>query len=263
MKVAVIQTRPRFGDRKGNLERALRQMEKIEADLFLLPELFATGYLFADRDELVRLAEPVTGDTVAALREFSRNRGCWVYAGLAEAEGDKVFNSSALVARGNLKAVYRKLHLFKGEKAIFDRSENRPVVADGPEGRLGLMVCFDWIFPEMARSLTLEGAQVLCLVANLVLPFCQHAMITRSLENGVYTLLANRVGTETRGGTSLTFTGGSEIVGPRGDLLARASTDQEEVITASIEPKRADDKMITSTNHLLSDRRVDYYRSNS
>jgi predicted amidohydrolase len=259
VNIAVVQTRPDFGDPQSNLDRAIAQMEGVEADLYLLPELFATGYLFKDREELARLAEPITGDTVAALSDFSRRKNCWVFGGFPESDDGKIFNSSVLVARGARRAVYRKLHLFCEEKAIFDLSEDRPVVVDAPEGRLGLMVCFDWIFPEMARTLALERAQVLCLIANLVLPYCQHAMITRSLENGVFTVLANRVGTEARGNRSLTFTGGSQIVDPRGTVLARAGTDREEVITARIDPGVADDKMITSTNHVLADRRVDRY----
>jgi len=122
-----------------------------------------------------------------------------------------------------------------------------------------MMICFDWVFPEMARSLALLGAQVLCLSANLVLPFCQQAMITRSIENGVFTVLCNRVGAERRAGKELCFTGLSEIIGPRGELLARASGEEEEVIAAEIDPAMADDKWITPRNHLFEDRRLDLY----
>ncbi|MFH2002667.1 MAG: nitrilase-related carbon-nitrogen hydrolase [Planctomycetota bacterium] len=260
MKVAVVQTEPVFGERGRNITRALALMRSVDADLYLLPELFATGYLFTSREELSQLSEPVMGATVAGLVDFSRARNAMVFAGMAEAEGKNLYNSSVLIAQGKVEAVYRKLHLFMNEKNLFDRAENPPVVYKASGACLGLMVCFDWIFPEMARSLTLKGAQVLCLSANLVLPWCQKAMITRSLENGVFTLLANRVGTECRGGQSLTFTGGSEIVDPRGCVLAQASTDKEEVITAEIDPGKADDKMITLTNHLLNDRRTDIYR---
>ncbi|MHC4943943.1 MAG: nitrilase-related carbon-nitrogen hydrolase [Planctomycetota bacterium] len=259
MKVAVVQTSPIFGDRAGNLDRALARMRGVDADIFLLPELFATGYLFESRRELEQYAEPVHGDTVSALQAFSKEKDCAVFAGYPESDGQRIYNSSALLMGGRLAATYRKLHLFTDEKSIFDRSEDHPQAVVIPKAHLGLMICFDWIFPEMARSLALKGAQVILNIANLVLPFCQKAMITRSLENGVYTLLANRVGTEDRGGKRLTFTGGSEIVSPRGEVLAQASLDREEVILAEIDPAEADEKMITATNHLLSDRRVDRY----
>ena len=259
MKVAVVQTRPRFGDREDNLKRALDLMGGLEADLFVLPELFATGYFFTSREELERFAEPVSGDIVEALKAFSRQKECIIHAGFAESEGDRVYNSSALVISGELAATYRKLHLFKKEKEIFDRASGPPVVVDAPGARLGLMICWDWIFPEMARTLALRGAQLLCHPSNLVLHWCQRAMVVRSVENGVFTLLANRVGEDVRGEESLTFTGGSEIVSPKGEILAQASSANEEVITAEIDPQLADDKMFTTENHLFGDRRPEYY----
>jgi predicted amidohydrolase len=222
--------------------------------------LFTTGYLFTSRKELERLAEPIDGDTAAAFIEFTRSRNCTVYGGIPERDGDRVFNSALLVSKGKLESVYRKLHLFKAEKQIFDRAEGPPPVVRAQDAELGLMICFDWVFPEMARTLALDGAQVLLLCANLVLPYCQHAMITRSIENGVFTLLANRVGTEDRGGKSLTFTGGSEIVDHRGRVLARASADRAEIIQAEFNPADAEDKMITPENHLFDDRRTPFYR---
>jgi len=260
MKAAAVQTRPRFGDRKGNVERALALMDRVEADLFVLPELFGTGYLFTSREELHALSEPRDGETVSALLAYTARRGCAVYGGFAERGGERLYNTAVLAAEGEAIAFYRKLHLFSKEKEIFDTAQNPPVTAEWRGTRLGLMVCFDWIFPEMARTLALDGAQVLLLCANLVLPWCQQAMVTRSLENGVFTVLANRVGTEERGGRRLAFTGGSGIVGPRGEVLARASADGEEVIVAEIDPARADDKMVTEDNHLLRDRRADRYR---
>lgn len=259
MKAAVVQTKPEFGQKARNIERAITLMETVSADIYLLPELFSTGYLFSSRDELASLAEPVKGEVFDALSRFSESKGCMVFAGWAESQEEKLYNSSMLLKDGELLGVYRKLHLFKDEKSIFDPAENHPMVIKTPEADLGLMVCFDWVFPEMARTLTLKGAQVLCLCANLVLPYCQQAMITRSIENGVFTLLANRVGTEENGPTSLTFTGCSEIIDNRGQVLAKASLDKEEVIFAEIDPSSANNKKITPTNDLIADRRVGYY----
>ncbi len=259
MKITALQTNPVFGDREGNLARALDSMNSAEADLFMLPELFATGYLFTSREELASLAESVDGPTSAALKRFTRDRGCTLYAGIPLKQGEKIYNAGVLFNNGRIEAVYYKLHLFNNEKMIFDRSPGPMVVSDSPMASLGLMICFDWVFPEMARSLALEGAQVLCLCANLLLPFCQDAMITRSIENRVFTVLANRVGTEERGGDRLTFSGRSEIIDPYGKVLVRASADKEEVIHAEIDPKQADDKMLTPENHIFSDRRTENY----
>jgi len=259
MKVAAVQTRPVFGEKSSNIDRALNMMEKEQADLFVLPELFATGYLFKSREELESLAEPAGGQTFLRLAEFSVKSNCTVCAGFAETTGDKIFNSCMLINNGEPAGIYRKLHLFKNEKAIFDKARNPPSVFDLNSAKVGLMVCFDWVFPEMARTLALKGAQILCHPSNLVLPFCQQAMVTRSIENGVFTLLSNRIGKDERNGESLLFTGKSEIIDPKGSILAQASADKEEIISADIIPSKADDKMITPSNHLFYDRRTDFY----
>jgi predicted amidohydrolase len=123
------------------------------------------------------------------------------------------------------------------------------------------MICFDWIFPEAARSLALLGADLIAHPSNLVLPYCHAAMVTRALENGVFTATANRVGTESRAGRSLTFTGGSRIIDPRGRVLAEAGTATEETLVVDLDPAAARDKMITDHNHRLADRRPGLYRT--
>jgi predicted amidohydrolase len=122
------------------------------------------------------------------------------------------------------------------------------------------MICFDWIFPEAARSLALQGADLIAHPSNLVLPYCHAAMATRALENGVFVATANRVGTEDRAGRSLTFTGGSRVIDPRGRVLAAAGTASEETIVVELDPAAARDKTITAHNDRLGDRRPELYR---
>jgi predicted amidohydrolase len=264
MKVAVIQTKPVFGEISRNIENSLEMMQSTAADLYVLPELFTSGYLFESREELLDMAEEINGPTCSMLREFSESQNCTVYGGFPELEitsgGDnRVFNSAAMYHKGELLGVYRKLHLFAEETRQFDISENRPMVFDNGIAKLGPMICFDWVFPEMARSLALLGSQVLVHSSNLVLPFCQKAMVTRSIENGVFTLLANRIGTESRAGKELKFTGGSEIISPKGEVLAEAPTDEEFVLFAEFDPADAKNKWLTKRNHIFTDRRIDKY----
>jgi len=122
------------------------------------------------------------------------------------------------------------------------------------------MICFDWIFPEAARVLALKGAEVICHPANLVLPWCQRAMVTRSIENRVFIVTANRIGGEKREGRELKFTGGSQITSPVGELLCQASEEGEEVGVVDIDPSIAKDKAITEENDLFSDRRPELYQ---
>jgi len=99
---------------------------------------------------------------------------------------------------------YRKIHLFYKEKLYFAPGENPPKVFNVNGVNIGVMICFDWIFPETARTLSLQGAELIAHPANLVLPYCQNAMITRSIENRVFTATANRVGSELREDEQLT-----------------------------------------------------------
>jgi predicted amidohydrolase len=121
------------------------------------------------------------------------------------------------------------------------------------------MICFDWLFPESARCLSLDGALVLLHPSNLVLPFCQDAMRTRCLENRVFAVTANRCGEDARGGERLRFTGASQITGPRGEVLARAPADRECVEVVEIDLEEARDKRVTSRNDLFGSRRPAAY----
>jgi predicted amidohydrolase len=122
------------------------------------------------------------------------------------------------------------------------------------------MVCFDWFYPEAARTLALKGADILCHPSNLVLPFCPDGMVTRCLENRVFSITANRIGAEARGGKKpLTFIGTSEVVTPNGRVLERAPRDQDAVAVVEIDPSEARNKALNPYNDLLADRRPALY----
>ncbi len=262
MRVAFVQTQPEFGKARHNLERALELMNRAEADLYVLPELFHTGYLFADRREALALAEdPVEGETAKGLARFARDRRAFVVAGLCERANDQVFNSALVVGPDGTLGVYRKTHLFLDEKDVFDPGDTGLLTFELPGARIGVLICFDWVFPEACRVLALRGAEIICHPSNLVLPYAQKAMRIRALENRVFTVTANRVGTEERAGRSLTFTGGSQITGVDGSVLQEAPAAGESVGAVEIDPALARDKWFTRRNHLFEDRRPQFYRA--
>lgn len=249
--------RGRPGRNAARLEDALRSTT---ADLLVCPELATTGYLYLDREALRAVAEPVpSGPTVTRLAAACRETGRAIVFGIAERSGDKIYNSAVAIQPEGPVVCYRKAHLFDTETEVFDRAGASPRHARVAGADVGIMVCFDWRFPEMARLLALEGADLIAHPANLVHPYCQDAMITRSLENRVFSITASRTGSEAEGGLSLRFAGRSQIVSPRGERLAAAGPDEECVRTAEIDPRDARDKKVTGRNDLFADRRTDLY----
>ena len=252
-----------FGDIKGNVARVTRLLSGKQADLVVLPELFNTGYQFISRDEVGDLSEEIpSGLTTRALIKVSKEKNLHIVAGIAERNGSSFYNSAVLTGPGGFIGVYRKTHLFFEEKLWFSPGDTGFRVWQTPVGNIGIMICFDWLFPESARTLALKGADIIAHPSNLVLPHCPDAMKTRCLENRVFSVTANRTGTEERGGKNpLIFIGTSEIVTPSGDILCRASGDKEEFGFAEFDPKEASNKNLNPFNNLFDDRREEYYRS--
>jgi predicted amidohydrolase len=262
MRIGIAQTSPAFGERDRNIAEALKLIGRERADLWVLPELFATGYQFVSADEVRELAEPVPdGATTQALIKHARESDCHMVAGLPESDGERLYNSAVLVGPDGFLACYRKVHLFYEEKRFFSPGDLSFPVIDVGIARIGLMVCYDHLFPESARSLALQGADVIAHPANLVMPdLAQRTMRVRALENGVFTATANRVGEESRTFETLVYTGQSQVVEPDGDVLVRLSPDEAETAVVEIDVERARNKRITEHNHKLRDRRPDQYR---
>ncbi len=262
MKAAFYQFSPVFGEKEINFEKTISAIKGTELDFVVLPELFATGYQFVSSEEVAALAEPVpAGPTTDMLSELSREKGIYIAAGLPEKVGDKYYNSAVLTGPEGFIGVYRKTHLFFEETKYFTPGDTGFKVWNTDIGRIGIMVCFDWFFPEALRSLALSGAEVVAHPSNLVLPFCPDAMPVRCLENMVFAVTANRIGTESRKqDQSLTFIGKSEIVSPKGEILIRAPEDREVLMVKEIDPVLARDKSLNPYNSILNDRRPDKYK---
>jgi len=249
MKVGYYQFAPEFGKPFQNLERIRTVLSGVEADIVVLPELAFTGYYFEDRQELRCIAENVSdSSTVEALTNLCRDNDFYLVAGFAERERDELYNSALLIGPHGLLCTYRKLHLFNTEKEYFDPGNTPLNTVEIRGAKVGLMICFDWIFPEVARTLALQGANLLCHPSNLVLNYCQDAMRTRCLENSVFAVTANRTGTEIRPRGKLAFTGQSQIVGPKGNVIASSNSEGEDLILREIEVNSARDKSFTKNN---------------
>jgi len=259
MRIVFVQFAPAFGQVRRNLGVIERLISGIRADLFVLPELCTTGYCFASKHEVRKLAEPMDGLSIKFLQRLSRERRAALVAGFAERDGGRFYNSAVLIGPEGQLGLYRKTHLFWNEKRWFRPGDTGFQVFPLGNTKVGLMICFDWIFPEAGRTLALKGAQIICHPANLVLPHCPASMPVRALENRVFTVTANRIGTENRGGHKLHFIGNSLICGPDRRMLASAGEYEECVRVVAIDPAQAKDKRITPVNDLFRDRRPDFY----
>jgi predicted amidohydrolase len=262
LKIGIFQFAPEFGNVAGNLDRIEKAIDGADADLIVLPELCTTGYQFIATREVQSLAEPAPdGRAARRLESLCRKNRFLVVAGIAESAGRTAYNSSILVGPDGWIGTYRKVHLFWEEKLWFAPGDLGFGVWDVGSAKLGMMICFDWIFPESARSLALAGADLICHPSNLVLPHCPDAMITRSIENRVFSVMANRVGSESRGGkAALKFIGNSEVIGVKGEVLLRFGDCEESLRIVDVNPALARDKRITEMNDLFNDRRPEAYR---
>ena len=249
---------PLLSDVNENLLRLksiLKEAGDNTVDVLVLPELCNSGYMFENMEEAKSVAEKIpTGSFSEELHSWSKKNRL-VVAGICEESSKGLFNSAAVFANGSHITTYRKIHLFLNERDWVIPGNEEPPVVEFMGAKFGVMICFDWAFPEVARVLTLKGAHVILHPANLVLPYCQDAMITRSIENSVYTATANRIGTE----RDVTFSGNSQITSTNGTRLATLSADNVGISFVDIDPLAADDKAITERNDVITDRRPELY----
>lgn len=217
-----LQSVATFGDVEGNRARLADAVLALEGDVDLVvtPELAVTGY---DLEGLAArgedLAEPLDGPSMELAADLARRRGCTLVVGLLERGEGGVLYDSAIVARPDGTVVpYRKTHLYPPERARFAAGD-KLCVADTPAGHLGLLICFEHAFPELATALALQGAEVLAIPSAVpdgyehLLPVRNRA---RAQDNQVFVVACNLAGNG--------FCGRSLIVDPRGEVLARAGT---------------------------------------
>jgi len=254
LRIGVVQNSPKFLKAAANIQACFALMDELDADLWVLPEFFASGYNFKTRKEAATCAEPADGPLSKLLQAYAAKNDCAIVAGFPEKAGSKLYNS-ALFASATVSRVYRKTHVFGGEKRFFSPGDTGFWTEKVKGVSVGVMICFDWFFPESARTLALQGAQVIAHPANLVLPWGPEGMKIRSLENRVFTATADRVGAE-RG---LGFIGQSQVVAPNGELYFRLSRDKAQAAVVPVDAWTAKDKKVHPACDLFQDRRPKLY----
>jgi predicted amidohydrolase len=231
LRVGVAQVGAAVGDVAANLRLARRYVRLAAArgcDLVVLPECFVQGYSI--RPEVLALAETSDGAAAGELRSLAAATGVAIVGGFLErnpADPDHPFNAALVIgADGSLAGLYHKTHLFEREHGAFSRGDDYPVFdlalgsdASRPPVRVGVSICADIEYPEVARLLALAGARLLAVPSADMEPYrAQQAanLASRAIENNLYVALANTV--DRRRG--VTFFGGSGIAGPDGSLVS-------------------------------------------
>jgi predicted amidohydrolase len=272
IQLAVVQMEPLIGEKSKNIAKTTRLINKAAdkgAQLIIFPELCNSGYIFNTRNEAFELAESITnGPTVTQWTKLTRERNIYLVAGIAEKDGEKLYNSAVLIGPKGVIGTYRKLHLWFEEQLFFHPGNLGLPVFHLPFGCLGMHICYDLWFPETSRILALQGADIICSPTNWVpssKPFYDEAnrcianylAIATAQSNAVFIACADRIGVE-RGQP---FEGRSIIIEPSGRTIAGpASANREEVLITDINlMKSRKIKTTSSMNHRFGDRRTDVY----
>jgi predicted amidohydrolase len=259
MKVSFVQFSPELGKVSTNIKKIESFSQEFQdADLVVLPELCNSGYNFKNSKQArANSEEIIKSKFIEHLISISKKYNLHIVTGFNERDGDDLYNSAILVGPKGYIGSYRKLHLFMKEREFFKSGNRGLPVFDIGICRVGILVCFDWMFPEVWRILALKGADIICHPSNLILPgLAQKAIPAHSLTNRLFIVTANRIGTE----GNLSFTGLSTIADPTGEVLYQASESREEVKVINIDISLARNKDITTMNHIFKDRRPDEYK---
>lgn len=257
MRLAYLQFAPRLAEPEANREMVATSirthLSRSPADVLVLPELANSGYSLKSRERAYAMSEELDRSPfLSELASICAEHGTHIVTGFNEREGQHCFNSAVLVGPKGPVGHYRKLHLFWDELDLFEPGNAGLPVFDLGFCKLGMLVCFDWVFPEVWRVLALKGADVICHPSNLVLPgFCQKAVPVHALVNRVYVVTSNRVGSE----GELNFTGNSLICGPRGEVLCEAPAHGESYGVVEVDVAAARNKRVTPRNDVFADRR--------
>ncbi len=225
--MVLVQTSPQLRQTKVNVETMRRIIaEHPEADLAVFPELFLSGYT---TDRLEELAVDLEGPDVERIAEAARKNSTAVIFGVPEHLDNGYANSAVYIDRnGTIGGIYRKTHLYGSEREAFLPGEELLIV-DLEGWKIGLMICFDVEFPEVARTLAGAGADLLVTISANMEPFERDHRVfstARALENGIPHIYVNQVGR----GEEFTFPGGTMAISADGDFMDEADFTGEKVL---------------------------------
>jgi predicted amidohydrolase len=241
VNVACVQMEPHLLHVKENLDKMVCNIDKVmsekpETNLIVFPELITTGY--ECNEEFQKFAETVPdGESMKRIGVCAKKHSVNIIYGFPERDSvltDILYNSSTFIdSNGKVAGVYRKVHLFGNEKTYFRPGCEYPLL-NTAIGKIGMMICWDTAFPEVARSYALQGAELIVISTNWEKPYeadWDLATCARALDNIIYIVAANRVGFD----VTLGFFGHSKIISPLGVPIQELNEETEGYIAAQLD----------------------------
>lgn len=241
IKLALAQISSKREDKEANLQKIEKLTLKAKeqgADLAVFPEMCLTGYVL--HDQFYELAETVPGPTVERVEALAKKTGMHIVFGMPELSQNAqatMFNTAVLVGPEGLIGKYRKMYLPTAsvfEEKRYFRPGYQPAAFQTGIGNVGLSICYDIFFPEVFRLTRLKGAQlIICISASPALrkSYFETLISARAIENTAYLAYVNLAGVQ----DGLQFWGGSRLVSPNGDIVAKARYDEEEFLTCDVD----------------------------
>jgi predicted amidohydrolase len=241
IKLALAQMSSKRENKAANIAKLQEVTAKAKAqgaNLVIFPEMFLTGYLV--RDQIYELAETIPGPSTEKISQIAKENSIYIIFGMPElSEKTKatIFNTSVFIGPDGIVGKYRKMYL--PTHSVFEEKRHfRPgyqaAAFDTPIGKIGLFICYDIFFPEVARLVRLSGAQLMvCISASPAVRRGYFEILTaaRALENTAFLAYVNLVGVE----DGLQFWGGSRLVSPTGDVVAKARYDEEDFVVCELD----------------------------
>lgn len=262
VRIALASVRFRNGDKNYNTKKALeviKQAVKRGADLIALPEMQISGYDLTSRQFYHEMAEPIPGPTTRLFGKIARDSGIYIIGGMPESSDGKTYNSAFFIGPEGTVGTYRKFCVSGpgwgeewNESRVWDQGDKiepwRTKI-----GTIGILICYDLYFPEVARILALKGAELLvCISASWASKEQFHLFLrSTAIQNNVFIGYTNLVGIG--GYRCERYFGGPILVNPKGNVVARARSGIETVLIGEVDYARGRKK--TPGSYLLQELR--------
>lgn len=237
-KLALVQLQPRLGDKTHNLSIVGKALGSTDAEVLIFPEMFLTGYTLGDR--IHNLAEDLDGPSVKKLDSLAKEHDRWLVVGMPERDPIRtglIYNAALVLSPDSEPEAYHKMIMANfgpfEESLFFARGDALPLF-DTPLGTMGITICFDIFFPEIAKAYALGGADIIVNMSaspSMTREYFEKITVARAIENTVFMAFANLIGTEKH----MTFWGGDCLIGPRGNLKAGGKAFEEGIVNAEVD----------------------------